>query len=708
MNATQQFTELEKTVQRLRDERQNKREIFDAIHDGIMVFKPGLTVQNINTQAKNLLSVNDEFDPTETSIPLFKNKKTSLPFKLSNWLDFIKEYPSPEPTEIMVWLRNPITLKTIPLLFSAKAMLDQDGQLKNVLVVIYDRSVHATADEQKRLMQAAFNSYNGQFIANEKGYIIQANDSFIAISGLTKSALKRMTMMQWLEQQIDLKNDTNGLLKTLLEHKFWSGEVELRPTHDTVFHAILSISMVSDNDFNIEHYIINLQSITDIKEAHAQLEHMAFYDTLTGLPNRKQALEKITESIVEHRRLKTFSSLLCINLDRFKGINDAFGRKTGDKFLIKISETLQNILRAKDAMARLEGDEFVIISQDSDYTAEKAIASATRLAQRVSHVLNHHFEVEELTLHSSVRVGIVVYPGYTEESAEDLLINADLAVTHAKAVKSINKIFIYDVALTEEVKSRRQLENDLVESYNRGEIELHFQAQVDRTGEPCGAEVLARWKHPEFGYIPPGTFIEIAEESRQILKLGAWIMYRAFLQAKVWQKIKPDLNLSINISPIQFHEADFINNVMVILQETKVKAKNITLELTEGVLVSDIESAVQKITELQDIGFKISIDDFGTGYSSLTYFQKLPIHELKIDKSFIWRVPESKEDVAIIESIVRLAQAKNLTVVAEGVETEEQAAFIHKQTEDILIQGYYYSKPTSAEEFEKQFLLSLS
>lgn len=243
-------------------------------------------------------------------------------------------------------------------------------------------------------------------------------------------------------------------------------------------------------------------------------------------------------------------------------------------------------------------------------------------------------------------------------------------------------------------------------AHKKGQIELYYQAQIDCHNTIHGAEALARWNHPELGYIPPYKFIKIAEESRQILKLGAWIMHQAFVQAKKWSKKHANFNLSINISPIQFHEADFIENVLSILEQTKVNPQNLTLELTEGVLISDTESAVEKITRLVEPGFKISIDDFGTGYSSLSYFQKLPINELKIDKSFISRVPESKEDVAIIESIVRLAQSKSLWIVAEGVETQEQLEFLKAQPDNILIQGYLYSIPCPAKKFEETFLIS--
>jgi len=462
--------------------------------------------------------------------------------------------------------------------------------------------------------------------------------------------------------------------------------------------------MVADKEYNIEHYIVNVQNISEIKEAHHKIEHMAFYDGLTGLPNRKLAIEYLNTNIKYHRRHKTFSGLLYINLDRFKTINDAFGRKTGDRFLIKIASVLNKLLREEDNIARVGGDEFLVATQDKETDIETATRNTLKLALKISKALNHHYTVDELTLHSSARIGMIIYPSQEHETAENLLINADLATTKAKDVKKKHKIYLYETALSEEVKSRRQLENDLTNTHKKGELELYFQAQMAPNNKLHGAETLIRWKHPVLGFIPPDKFIGIAEESRQILKLGAWIMYNAFLQAKTWSKQIPDFMLSINISPIQFHEADFIENVLAILEDTKVDPNTITLELTEGVLISDSESAVEKIARLVELGFKISIDDFGTGYSSLSYFQRLPIHELKIDKSFISRVPHSKEDIAIVESIVHLARTKNLMLVAEGVETQEQIDFLQTQSSKVLVQGYFYSKPCPATEFEQTFL----
>ncbi len=704
MSSTPETTQLDQNIRHLRDERESKREIINAIENGIIVFKSDLKIQFINDQASNLLACNTCEQDFLSRLTLFKNKKCTIPFKLEIWLKSIVNALSKHPVELNIWYRNPTTLKSHPRCLHGKIIFRKKGKIKSLLLSIYDRTLRAHADEQKRLMQAAFNNFNGQFIANEKGYITHPNDSFIAMSGLSPHQLQKMTLMHWLDLQITLNSDTTGLLRTLLETKYWSGEVELHPSPDLTFHAILTISMIADDDFNIEHYIVTLQNITDIKEAQAQLQQMAFYDNLTGLANRKLAKELIYSALKNHQRYKNYSAILYINLERFKSINNAFGRKTGDQLLTQTALSLKKMLRKGDALARVGGDEFAVISQDKATDTESATRNALKLAHKISNKLNQHYLVGELTLQSSVRIGMIVYPFSEDDNADTLLNSADLAMSEAKNLKSNEKIYIYEPTLSEDITHRRQLEIDLNSPELDSQLQLYYQAQIGKGDVLHGAETLIRWKHPTLGFVPPNKFIAIAEESRQILKVGAWVLYHAFMQIKKWTTTHPNFNLSINISPIQFHEAEFVKHIRELLNHTDVNPSNITLELTEGVLISDTESALTKIEKLDRLGFKISIDDFGTGYSSLRYLQRLPIHELKIDKSFIFRVPESKEDIAIVESIIRLAQTKNLTIVAEGVETQQQVDFLRKQPDNILIQGFFYSRPIEAKSFEEEFL----
>lgn len=706
MSSKPGLTELENSVKRLREERESKCEIIDAIQDGIVVFKLNLKIQLINANARTLLACDEDDLPLLDCLRLFKNKKATIPFKLEPWLQNILDAPCVAPSEIEVWHRDSATLKTNPRRLHGKLIFNKKGSVKNLLLSIYDLTFRAHAEEQKRLMHAAFNSFNAQFIANEKGYITHPNDSFISMTGLTADRLQSMTLMHWLDLQVTLKHDTIDLLRTLLEVKYWSGEIELHPNPNLTFHAVLSISMLADDDFNIEHYVVTLHNITDIKEAQAQLQQMAFYDKLTGLANRKLAKELISSALKNHQRYQSYSAILYINLDRFKSINNAFGRKAGDKLLIQTTLLLKKILRKDDVLARVGGDEFAVIMQDRAKSSEKATRNALRQAHKIVNKLNQHYLVDDLTLHSSARIGLVVYPYSDADTADTLLNQADLAMSEAKNLKSDEKVYVYEPILSEEIIERRQLEADLNSADLDDQLHLYYQAQVGKDSVVHGAEALIRWEHPTLGFIPPNKFIPVAEESRQILKLGAWVLRHAFMQVKKWTLIQPNFNLSINISPIQFHETKFLKHIRELLTYTGVNPTNITLELTEGVLITDTKNALIKIKKLDWLGFKVSIDDFGTGYSSLSYLQRLPIHELKIDKSFISRIPESKEDVAIVDSIIRLAQSKKLTIVAEGVETQEQVNFLRKQPENILIQGYFYSYPVSAEAFEKTFLTS--
>ena len=702
MNSKKLYAQLEQSVALLQEEKENKLSIICAFHEAVLVFTPEYHPRIVNNEAKQLFAAYLENEHFIETIPFSKNKKATLSFQIKPWLDSLVDKPSEEPKESYIWLKDPLTLKTKPLLISGKALLTPEGTVRDLLVVFYDRTVYAQADTQKRLMEAAFNSYDGQFITNEKGYITHPNDSFCALTGLSTQALKSVTLTGWLDKQVRLKTNTHEVLTTLLEAKHWSGEVELHPMPDTTFYAVLSISMLLDEQMNIEHYVATIQNITDIHEAQQAIEQMAYYDDLTRLANRRLVTEHIESAIRHHKRNHSYASLFFINLDRFKAINDSFGRSTGDLLLQQVAKNLKSLLREEDTIARVGGDEFLILTQDKATSKNKATQNAYHLSQKISKRLNKNYHLNEITINSSVCIGITIFPFAENDSAESLMVYADLAVAAAKK-RNNNKTYFYEPSLSEALIERRELEQALSSADFDTQFQLYFQAQFGTHKRLHGAETLIRWIHPELGFISPSKFIPIAEEGRQILRLGHWVMGQAFTQAKLWSEIQPDFNLSINISPIQFHEVDFVEQVEFMIDAAMVNPANITLELTEGVLISDTKSALKKIERLNQLGIKISIDDFGTGYSSLSYLQKLPIHELKIDKSFIFRVPDSQDDMAIVESIISLARSKKLRIVAEGVETEAQADFLNDQPSEILIQGFLYSQPCPKNEFEETF-----
>lgn len=698
-----ELCKLEKQLQHAIKEEQIKLEILDSLSTGIIIFNADLSINHINTQAKTLLNINHNFDPYQDPLRLYKNRKANLRFNLPNWLDCMRDKNCSTHLETKVWYNHPKTLLSNQLLLNARPLNDAQGQLNYLLLAIYDQSMNDKALAQKRLFQAAFNGVNAQFITNEKGFIIEANEAFQKLSGLDKKQLKKTTLLNWIERFVEWDNSAESFINSVLHKKFWNGEVQIYHQDQSMIHAAMTISMIVDSEQNLEFFVVNIQNTNDIKEAHQQIEHMALYDGLTELPNRKLILQHINKLLVKYRAEQTYGSILNVNLNRFRSINDAYGRLTGDRFLKRIATTISSVLGSSEQLAKVGGDEFIIVMQNNEKSVEKTIQQSLKLANKILTAINQHFLIESLTLNASARIGLLNFPENEADTGETLLIKSDLAVSEAKNVNDKFKTYVYQSTLTAEAKLKRELENDLAHAAKRNELKLYYQAKIDAQQNIIGAETLLRWFHPSQGNILPSQFIPIAEESRQIIAIGNWVMQQAFSQAREWSQQQPRFNVAVNISPIQFHEADFIEHVLINLTKTGVNPNNITLELTENVFISDTQSAFQKIAGLAELGFKVSIDDFGTGYSSLSYFQKLPINELKIDKSFIDKVPSSLEDVAIIESIIHLAKSKHLAIVAEGVENQQQAEFLHTLNPETLIQGYLYSRPCPATEFESQF-----
>ncbi|MDX1795476.1 MAG: EAL domain-containing protein [Hydrogenovibrio sp.] len=702
-NDSEQPKHLAEVVSDLKQERQLKDDIIRSIHDGIIVFNPDLSIQVINPQARSLLEFFNDADHFFEDIEVFKNKKATLAFKLKDWLIQNSRRVSHHPKEHFAWLRIDTLHPLRPLLLSTKPIYDDEHRLTAVLLMIYDRRLQTETDQKRRILNAALNSFDGQFVTNDKGYITHPNVAFTAYTGLMMEQLQSMTLLAWMQSQLTLKTSEEELLKTLLEDGRWSGEVQVHPNAETVFHAVLSISMITDDQRNIECYVGTLQDITDIKQAQAEVEYLAFYDELTGLANRRLLLEHLEHAMLHHTRNKTFSALMFLDLDRFKSTNDAFGHAAGDQLLKMTAHRLRETLRAEDTIARLGGDEFVILTHMDAPNMDVAAQHALTLSNKIIDALGHDYDILDQTVKNSVSVGICCFPLKMQETPEEIISFADLAMYQSKN-SGRNRVSFYDMTLSQEIQDRHELERSLNKAKVDQEFELYFQPQFNLNEELVSAETLVRWKHPVLGLISPSRFIPIAEDGRQILKIGEHIIQQAFLQAKKWHEEYGIQNLSINISPIQFHETNFVAHIREMQEQTCVNPELITLEITEGILISEMELALRKIDALTEMGYKFSIDDFGTGYSSLSYFQKLPIQELKIDKSFVFNAPNSAEDIAIIDTIINLAKSKDLQVVAEGIESIEQAEFFKQRYTKVLLQGFYFSKPLPGEEFAERFL----
>lgn len=434
--------------------------------------------------------------------------------------------------------------------------------------------------------------------------------------------------------------------------------------------------------------------ITDITERrlHQERTHrLAYYDPLTGLPNRRLLIDRLERELAHLRRCGRLGALLFIDLDNFKQINDARGHAVGDDLLRQVAQRLSSVLRQDDTVARLGGDEFVVQVGNLDPDVEVAARQARLVAEKVRTVLEGRYEVSGFPYSSTGSIGLTLFPRGDATTVDDLLREADTAMYRAKS-GGRNRIEFFEATMQSEVEERLAMEQDLQLALAGEQFDVHVQPQVDAQGRIIGGELLMRWQHPQRGNVPPNVFIPLAEESTLILQLGQMVLQRACEALARLQQAGRQWTLSVNVSPRQFRSPDFVDCVSHALKEAGADARGLILEVTEGLLIENWQDTVSRMGELVALGLRFSIDDFGTGYSSLAYLKKLPLYELKIDRTFVRDTPSDPNDTAIVEAILSVSQHLGLRVVAEGVETEEQAAFLTGHGCQCL-QGYLFARP---------------
>lgn len=436
--------------------------------------------------------------------------------------------------------------------------------------------------------------------------------------------------------------------------------------------------------------------ITEHKKNLEQIHQLAFYDPLTGLPNRRLLQERLQQALARHQRSHQEGALLFIDLDNFKNLNDTLGHAMGDQFLQQVAQRLRGQVRQEDTLARLGGDEFVLMIEGLLGSGSAALGEIETVASKLLASLAQPYELQGQLHNSSASIGVTLFSD-AQGTVEELLKRADLAMYQAKAAGR-NAVRFFDPQLQAEVLARMQMENDLRQCLNDGRgLLLHYQPQVDRDGRLIGAEALVRWQHPQRGLIPPAEFIPLAESTELIFPLGRWILHEACRQLVAWQghPLLGSLPLAVNVSARQLHRPDFADEVLAILAESGAEPGRLELELTESQLAQDVEAIILRMQELRGHGVSFSLDDFGTGYSSLGYLKRLPLSRLKIDRCFVRDILEDVNDAAIIRTIVALGQTLDLEVIAEGVENAEQRNAL-LQSGCQLFQGYLFATPGPA------------
>jgi len=554
---------------------------------------------------------------------------------------------------------------------------------------------HALIIKENRYRSAFETSPDGVLIARaEDGKIVDANPAFLQTMHFNLEEVIGHTSIEldiWADEE-DGRKVAEGLRE---EAGFRDLEVRLRRKNGEVFWAQLSASFAE-----VEGESCVISYIRDVSEAKAdeeKIRNLAFYDTLTGLPNRRLLWERLRQALVSSIRSSSKHALLFVDLDGFKSLNDTLGHHIGDLLLQETGRRIQNCVREVDTVARLGGDEFVIILEDLSQIPEIAAAQARTVGGKILGAIDQPFLLDGRECHTTSSMGITVF-GNQNESTNEVLQQADIAMYQAKAAGR-NAMFFFAPALQASVNARVALERDLRLAIRENQFALFYQPQLDR-GLLTGAEALLRWRHPSRGLVSPQEFVPLAEETGLIFPLGSWVLETACLQLAHWadRKEGQHLSIAVNISAREFRQPKFVDYVLAALDRTGANPKNLKIELSESMFSENVEDVIAKMIKLKSHGISFSLEDFGTGYSSMTYLKRLPLDQIKIDRAFVGEILKDPISSAVAQAIISFGKAMGLSVIAEGVETEEQRAFLAKLGCHSF-QGYLFSHPLPLGEF---------
>ena len=669
------------------------RSIFDATPDALLISDASGMIIMANQRAERLLGylVDDLLGlPVDTLVP--KNVRDRHPELRSRYIAAPSDLLMGHRREIKVVRKDgsqcdvEVTLGHIEI--------GQDSYVASALRDITDRR---KAEAELRIAATAFESQESIIVTDAQGVILRVNRAFTENTGYTSEEIIGLTPSLFKSGRHD-PVFYQEMWQDLTRHGVWQGEIWDKRKNGEVYPKWLTISAVRDENGVTTNYVGTHLDISERKRAEEKIIDLAFYDQLTGLPNRTLLLDRLSQAMKS--RLRICGALLFIDLDNFKTLNDTLGHHKGDLLLCQVAQRLTKCVRAGDTVARLGGDEFLVLLEDLSTNEAEASLKAEVIGEKIKDALNEKYLLEETLYHCTPSIGVTLFAG-DNASVTDLLKQADLAMYKSKDAGR-NAIHFFDPALESVVVKRASLEADLRDALDHGQFILHYQPQIEGKDHLAGAEALVRWQHPQRGLVPPSDFIPIAEETGLILPLGNWVLETACGQLAKWanQPTMADLTIAVNVSAGQFKHPNFVEHVLSILKKTNANPRRLKLELTESLLVVNLQDIIEKMFSLKAKGVGFSLDDFGTGYSSLSYLKRLPLDQLKIDQSFVRDLLVDPNDAAIARTIVALAQSLGLAVIAEGVETEHQRDFL-ASSGCHAYQGYLFSRPLPLEAFEK-------
>lgn len=578
--------------------------------------------------------------------------------------------------------------------------MDSHGAIEQYVAIRTNITDHKQTELDLRIAAAAFESQDGIVVADAKSTILRVNQAFIDLTGFSAAEMVGKPMHSVVSRRHDAEF-VRHVTETVAKLGTWQGEGWGRRANGDDYPAWISITEVIAKSGALSNYVSSVTDITARKAAEAEIQQLAYYDSLTKLANRRLLMDRLEHALANNARSGREGGLLFIDLDHFKAINDALGHGVGDNLLRQVAERLLSCVRKTETVARLGGDEFVVMVEDLSASVDEAVLQIGAMAEKILAALNQPYALAGRNYPNTPSIGVTLF-GSTNASADELMKRADIAMYQAKRTGR-NAIRFFDPKMQAAVEYRADLGLALREAIDQEQLVLYYQMQVAADSGVTGAEVLLRWRHPTRGLISPTQFIPVAEETNLIVDIGMWALREACAQIKTWQGNpgREHLQLAVNVSARQFSQPDFCTQVKSLIDNTNINPSRLKLELTESMMPDNISEIVATMLTLSEIGVQFSLDDFGTGHSSLSNLKKLPLHQLKIDQSFVHDIATGIDDAVIVQTIIAMANSLGIEVLAEGVETEEQR--------EILInrgcrhfQGFLFSKPLPIREFERQ------
>ncbi len=639
----------------------------------------------INTRQKvdNLVQHAERIDQLERSIPSLVQQLTSPAYN-AGLTESYRHYFDHQQKRAAVYRFFLLVAALALLVYAIRALVRLREQSNHLTLAA---SVFETASE-------------GITITDHRGRILNVNAAFTRLTGYERNEVigKNPRVLNSGRQDAAFYKT---MWQSIIDTGHWQGEIWNRRKSGEIYPEWLTINTATNQTGGkkrVTHYVATFSDISQRKKDEAEIYQLAFYDPLTALPNRRLLTDRLRQLLASRGHTIGQAAILFIDIDNFKALNEVRGNRMGDLLLMEVAKRLLACSREGDTVARLGSDEFVVLLQDLRLGAENAASQAKAAGEKIRNVLNQPYWLDNFAYTCSCSVGISLSSAAI--NAEELLQHANTAMSEAKAAGR-NTLRFFDPAMQAGLEARATLEADFRQALAKQQFVLYYQIQVDAHGQPVGAEALVRWIHPLSGLISPAAFSPLAEETGLILPLGHWILEAACAQLKTWEANPStrDLVLAINVSARQLGAEEFVSQVEAALHDSGIEPARLKLEITESMLLSDVEKVISTMRQLKTLGVSFSMDDFGTGYSSLQYLKRLPLDQIKIDQSFVRDIVASKSDQAIVRTIIAMAHSLNLSIIAEGVETQAQRLMLAEKG-CTSFQGYLFSKPIPIDAFE--------